>query len=74
MTVLTKDNLFTPPRSKSETKAETTNQAARSIMDVEAKAREAKTARLREARLVREAEQAAIETDKPKKVTRKKAK
>lgn len=74
MTVLTKDNLFTPSRSKSETKAETTNQAARSIMEVEAKAREAKTARLREARLVHEAEQAALEPKAPKTTPRKKAK
>ena len=47
---LTKDTLFKSTRSKSESKAATTTSAARAILDAEVAQREAKTARLREAR------------------------
>ena len=42
---------FQPKPSRSETKAEATDAAARAILDDEAARREAKTARLRAARL-----------------------
>lgn len=48
-------NLFKPKASKAETKADTTTNAARTIIDAEVEKREAKTARLRQARLDREA-------------------
>lgn len=47
--------LFRPIRSKAESKHDTTDNAARSIIDAETARREAKTARLREARLAQEA-------------------
>lgn len=50
--------LFKP--NKQESKAQTTDNAARAIIDSEASRREAKTARLREARLKMEAEQPAV--------------
>lgn len=54
---ITKDNLFrsapTPPRSK----AELTDSASRAIIQAEADTREAKTRRLRQARLQMEARQ-----------------
>ncbi|SON57334.1 hypothetical protein HDIA_3793 [Hartmannibacter diazotrophicus] len=55
---ITKDNLFPPKRQKAETKADITDQAARAIIQEEADKRNAKTERLREARLAMEAEQA----------------
>lgn len=45
---------FQPKPSKSESKAETTNAAARAILDAEAARRDAKTARLRAARIAAE--------------------
>lgn len=60
--VITQDNLFRPVRSKAETKAEITDQTARSIVGAEAERRDAKTARLRKARLDSEAKAAAAET------------
>jgi hypothetical protein len=53
--------LFKPKPSRTETKADVTTEAARSIIGAEAARREAKTARLREARLEAEAEAAATE-------------
>lgn len=50
-------NLFKPRQSKAETKADTTDHAARAIITAEAERRDAKTARLRQARLEREAMQ-----------------
>ncbi len=46
---------FEPKPSRTETKADLTNQAARAIIGAEAERREAKTARLRQARLEQEA-------------------
>ncbi len=56
---ITEHTLFRPRRSKAETKAEITDQSARAIVGAEARLREAKTARLRKARLESEANEAA---------------
>lgn len=48
---ITEHNLFKPAKSKSENKAEVTDRTARSIIEAEAERREAKTTRLRRARL-----------------------
>jgi hypothetical protein len=69
--VITQDNLFRPVRSKAETKAEITDQTARSIVGAEAERRDAKTARLRKARLASEAQ--AVPDEKPAKPRAKKA-
>jgi len=53
--ILTEHNLFKPRQSKAETKADITDRAARTIVGDEAARREAKTARLRQARLEIEA-------------------
>ncbi len=50
-----KQTLFKPNQSKAETRADTTDNAARAIIDDEAARREAKTAKLRRARLENEA-------------------
>lgn len=55
--------LFGPSPNRLETKAQTTHSAARAIIDAEAAAREAKTAKLRQARLEME-ESAAREAPK----------
>lgn len=47
--------LFKPKSSKAETKADITNLAARAIIGAEAEHREAKTAKLRRARMEAEA-------------------
>jgi hypothetical protein len=52
---------FKPKPSKAETKADVTDHAARSIISAEAERREAKTARLRQARLEQEAAQTATQ-------------
>lgn len=49
--ILTEHNLFKPKPSKAETRADITSQVARAIISAEAERREAKTARLRQARL-----------------------
>jgi hypothetical protein len=51
---ITEHNLFRPVRSKS-TKADITDHTARTILEAEAERRDAKTARLRAARLAKEA-------------------
>lgn len=56
---ITEHNLLRPARSKAETKAEVTDHTARAIIGDEAQRREAKTARLRQARLENEAKPAA---------------
>jgi hypothetical protein len=48
--------VFAPNPSRQDSKATTTNSVARSILETEAKQREAKTARLRALRLKMEAE------------------
>lgn len=60
MSDITQHNLFKPPaRSKAESKAQTTDNTARAIIGDEAERREAKTAKLRQARLESEAKAAA---------------
>ncbi|HEU4986521.1 MAG TPA: hypothetical protein VFT89_05585, partial [Rhizobiaceae bacterium] len=54
---LTKDTLFAPKPSKAETKNDVTTQVARAIIDAETAARQAKSQRLRELRLKKEAEE-----------------
>lgn len=68
---ITRHDLFRPKPSKAETKADITDHAARAIIDAEAERREAKTARLRQARLEAEARLAAGEA--PAKPRRAKA-
>jgi|GEM_PF-1168942 len=51
--------VFKPTPSRSETKSDTTDRAAREIIASEAAAMQAKTAKLRAERLAREAEEAA---------------
>ena len=51
---LTRENLFKPTPQRSETKADVTTKAAQSILIVETAMREAKTERLRTARLAQE--------------------
>lgn len=59
---LTEQTLFKPqPSNKAQTKADMTDSAARAIIGEEARRREEKTARLREARLAREAAEAEAE-------------
>ncbi len=48
-------DLFRPTRTRSETKAETTDRSARAIIEAEAKHRESKTEKLRQARFKSEA-------------------
>ena len=56
MAIPTKDSLFKPSK---DAKAQTTTSVARSISDAEKEARDAKTARLRKLRLLKEEEAAA---------------
>ncbi|WP_028032350.1 hypothetical protein [Chelativorans sp. J32] len=66
--MVTKDNLFRKKGTSAENKAATTDKAFREIIEAEARSREAKTARLRNARLEHEAQQASIApaNEKPK--------
>lgn len=63
--ITTEHNLFKPKPSRAETKADITDHAARTIIEAEAERREAKTARLRQARLKAEAKVAASPPAKP---------
>jgi hypothetical protein len=54
MKKITKDNLFAPKPSRSESKSATTDKAARAITDRESNERQRKTEKLRAARLERE--------------------
>lgn len=71
--IITEATLFKPARTATESKADATTNAARAILDDEVVRREAKTARLREARLAMEAEAPAKEAPraKPRKTARK---
>ena len=60
--IIPRDNLFGPKSSK----ADITDRMARSIIGAEAEKRRIKTARLRQARLEREARQEPKETAKPR--------
>ena len=62
--------VFQPRSSKQEAKADVTTRVSREIMDSETAAREAKTERLRAARLVLEATANPV-AEKPKRVARK---
>jgi copper oxidase (laccase) domain-containing protein len=68
---ITKDNLFRAARPGPQTKADLMDSAARAIMKAEADSREAKTQRLRQARLEMEAQRSV---PVPAKCTAKKAK
>lgn len=57
--IITEAALFKPKPSKSESKADTTTNVARAILDDETARREAKTAKLRAQRLAMEEAQAA---------------
>jgi len=57
-TQLTKDSLFKPARQTATTKAEITKQVSQDLAQAEADLRNAKTAKLKQARLEREAQQA----------------
>ena len=62
---VTAENLFRPKPSKAATKADITAHAALAITRAEAEHREAKTDRLRKARLEREAVPASVEAPTP---------
>ncbi|MBS9479060.1 hypothetical protein [Ancylobacter radicis] len=55
MTKLTRDTLFKPTLSRTESKAEAVSRIAMSMIEQEVAVREAKTERLRQARLAQEA-------------------
>lgn len=61
-------NLFRPSKPSPTTKADLTDRHAREILEAEAAQREAKTAKLREARI--QAEASASEPDAPEKPRR----
>lgn len=65
-TAPTRETVFPPARPKPATRAEMTDRAARAIIEEERKLRDAKTARLRQARLEMEARQNKDETSKQK--------
>ena len=68
---ITEHALFKPRASKAETKAGITDHGARAIIGDEAARREAKTAKLRQARLENEAKQVTVPA--PAKLRLKKA-
>lgn len=55
-----KDALFAPGQVRATQKADATTKAAKSIQDAEIAAREAKTERLRQARLLSQQQEAGI--------------
>jgi hypothetical protein len=66
-------SLFKPKLSQSEIKVDATTRAARAIIDEEANARDAKTERLRAARLLQlSTEEPPVEKTSAKKKTRRK--
>ena len=67
-------SLFKPKLSQSELKVDATTRAARAIINEEANARDAKTERLRAARLRKEATESPVPVKKvPEKKTRRKS-
>ncbi len=60
MKPLSDSSLFKPAPSRTEAKTDTTSRVARQILDLEASTRDAKTKRLRAARLAQEAEAPAV--------------
>ncbi|WP_173931645.1 hypothetical protein [Chelativorans sp. Marseille-P2723] len=70
--MVTKDTLFKPKGTSAETKADATDRAFRAIVEDETRRRDAKTERLRQARLEKEAQEAAeAAAEKPKTKGRK---
>ena len=67
------ENVFKPADSKGHAKSDRTNDAVRSIIKSEVASRNAKTERLRAARLAREAAEPAPEAPKPVRKSRAKA-
>lgn len=65
--------LFKPVPSRTEAKTDTTSRVARQILDLEAKARAAKTERLRAARLAQEPQTPAATPKKSAQRRQKKA-
>jgi len=63
---ITKETVFPPKEAKPTNRAEITDRAARAIIQAETEARDAKTRRLREARLEMEAEREPAEVAKPR--------
>lgn len=57
---VTENNPVKPRQSKAETKADVTNNAAKAIIGAEVERREAKTLRLRKARLEKETSRAGV--------------
>ncbi|WP_309084547.1 hypothetical protein [Chelativorans sp.] len=57
MAKVTRDNLFKPTLSRTETKSRTTDEVSRAITSAEVAQRERKTARLKAMRLAKEAEE-----------------
>ncbi|MBX3570460.1 MAG: hypothetical protein KF914_20535 [Rhizobiaceae bacterium] len=60
------NGIFAPRPNRQESKADATTMVARSILQAETKARDAKTAKLRALRLAQEAEAAEAPAKKPK--------
>ncbi|BCM18908.1 hypothetical protein [Mesorhizobium sp. J8] len=73
MKSLSDTSLFKPVPSRTEAKTDMTSRVARQIMDLEATAREAKTKRLRAARLAQEADAPKPAPKKPAPKRSKKA-
>ncbi|MFK8252432.1 hypothetical protein [Ancylobacter terrae] len=61
-----RDDMFKPHLSKTESKAEQVSRIAKSMIEQEIASRDAKTARLRAARLAREAAEAPPEQAAPR--------
>jgi hypothetical protein len=61
---MTRATRMTPGKSRSEAKADETTRAARDIQDADVSARDAKTARLKAARLAMEENQPPVEKAK----------
>lgn len=61
-----RDDMFKPHLSKTESKAEQVSRIAKSMIEQEIASRDAKTARLRAARLAREAAEAVPEKAAPR--------
>jgi hypothetical protein len=64
---ITAGDLFKKRQPKQDSKAQITSSIARTIIETERASRDAKTARLREARIARETLELAQQPDKPKK-------
>lgn len=68
MEKVTRETLFKPTPSKGESKADAISKAALAIIDHEVALRDEKTARLRQARLAKEAADRAAEPAIPKRL------